>query len=98
MCRAKWNALSILAFPLFPFALSGLIPQVRWSTFIASVHWLDASYPPQQNELDRLAEAVKKWLIAKENSKRKLASVRLGQPDRVSTKGYVAVQAARQDG
>jgi hypothetical protein len=51
--------------PIVPFRIEQAPLGSSLEHFIASVHWLDASRPPQPRDLDRLAQAVKSWLDKK---------------------------------
>jgi AAA-like domain/TIR domain len=57
-----------LGIPIVPFRIEKVEPSSSLEHFISYVHWLDASNPPQKDDLERLAEAVKKWVGAKEKA------------------------------
>jgi hypothetical protein len=48
--------------PIIPFRIEDVEPSPLLEHFISSVQRLDASNPPRQDELSRLADAIKKWL------------------------------------
>src|SRR5947209_813370 len=52
--------------PIVAFRIEQVEPSSSLEYFISSVHWLNASNPPQKGDLERLAQAVKGWLDGKE--------------------------------
>ncbi len=52
--------------PIVPFRIEEVEPSSSLEHFISSVHWLTAANPPREEDLARLAGAVRKWLDAKE--------------------------------
>jgi hypothetical protein len=51
---------------IVPFRIERIDPAGPLEHFLAGVHWQDASNPPQKGDLERLAQAVKTWLEAKQ--------------------------------
>ena len=55
-----------LGIPMVTFHIEPIDPTSSLEHFISLVHWLEASNPPQKGDLDRLAQAVRGCLDAKE--------------------------------
>jgi hypothetical protein len=51
--------------PIVPFRLGQVEPSSSLEHFLSGVHRLNALNPPQSEDLERLAQAVKKWLEAR---------------------------------
>jgi hypothetical protein len=54
--------------PILTFRIEQTEPSSSLEHFISSVQWLHASKPPQERDLERLVQAVSKWLDTKENT------------------------------
>jgi hypothetical protein len=60
--------------PIVPFRIEQIEPSSLLEHFISCVQWLDACNPPEQEDLQRLARAVKTWIDAKEKAGASAAS------------------------